>query len=374
MPYKKYKPRSWAEIDLDALSGNLNLCRSFQPANTATMAVVKADAYGHGAAVVARLFIDAGVEYLGVAHCWEARQLAEAGLTCPIYILGPTFRDERREIVENLWTPCISDREGADHFAALASEIGVVNPLRVHLAVDTGMGRGGVLPSEALELAKYVRSLPNLELEGIGSHLPSADEDAAFTKAQMQKFESLISEIQNICGNLRYLHIANSAGLLDYPPSGCNLFRPGLMLYGISPIPLYQKNLTPVMTLKSRISIIRHLPAGHGVSYGRTELLRRDTAVATVGIGYGDGYPRSISGKGGHVFIGGHLCPILGRVTMDQIMIDLTDHPQFDQIHAGDEVELFGKNLLVSDVAEKADTIAWDILTGIMPRVQRLYV
>lgn len=337
------------------------------------MAVVKADAYGHGAVTVSQALVAEGVDYLGVAHCWEARQLSEAGITAPIYILGPTFPAEREEIVRNHWTPCISDEEGMSAFAKLAEQHSPDKPLKVHLAVDTGMGRGGVLPEHAVDLARKIQDLPSLQLEGIGSHLPSADEDRDFTNSQMATFAKLLDDIAHACGHLRYLHISNSAGLLDYTAPGCNLSRPGLMLYGLSPIEKFQQHLTPVMSLRSRISIIRMLPKGHGVSYGRSAVLERDTAVATVGIGYGDGYPRALSGKGAEVFIAGTRCPLLGRVTMDQIMIDVTDHPRLPTLESGTEVELFGKNILVTEIAQKANTIAWDVLTGIMPRVERVY-
>nr|MCU0796231.1 alanine racemase [Akkermansiaceae bacterium] len=205
-------------------------------------------------------------------------------------------------------------------------------------------------------------------LDGIGSHLPSADEDEAFTRGQCQRFGEIVESLGGR-GRFRWIHLSNSAGLLGYPTGPCNLVRPGLMTYGISPLPGHAERLRNVMTLKSRVTLVRRLPAGHGVSYGRTYITTRPTDVATIGIGYGDGFPRSLSGKDADVFIGGQRFPIIGRVTMDQIMVDVTDSP----VRTGDEVELFGPNIRVDEVAAKAGTIAWEILTGITPRVTRIH-
>jgi alanine racemase len=169
----------------------------------------------------------------------------------------------------------------------------------------------------------------------------------------------------------KWRHLLNSAGLLGYGRGACNLARPGLMRYGISPLPEFQDRLATVMTLKSRVTLARMLPAGHGVSYGRQFVTTRPTRVATVGIGYGDGYPRHVSGKGADVWIQGRRCPILGRVTMDQIMVDVTEAAE---VREGDEVEMIGPNIPVTEIAEKAGTIAWEIFTGITPRVLRCYM
>jgi len=230
------------------------------------------------------------------------------------------------------------------------------------------MGRGGFLPSKLNAALSEILKLKNINIEGIGSHLPSADEDREFTLSQFETFTNIV---KNCDYTFKYIHLANSAGILDYSSSICNLCRPGLMLYGVSPIPEYQKKLKPVMSLKSKITIIRELPAGHGVSYGRSVLLDKPTRVATVGAGYGDGYPRSLSLQHASVMIRGVRCPILGRVTMDQIMIDVTAHPE---AAAGDEVELFGQKISVTEVAKNAGTISWEILTRITPRVTRIYL
>jgi len=330
------------------------------------MAVLKAGAYGHGIEQIAHALEQEEIAFFGVASVIEARKVAQSGCSTRLYLLGPTFPEEREEIVVNRWTPCISTLEEAEHFNELNQG---EERLPVHLTVDTGMGRGGFLPEQISTALPQLLSLLHISLEGIGSHLPSADEDREFTLKQFAQFKDIVTACKKH-GEFKFIHLANSAGLLDYTSSQTNLVRPGLMLYGISPIANKQDLLKPVMSLNSRVSLIRTLPKGHGISYGRATILKRDTKVATVGIGYGDGYPRRLSGTGAEVFINGQRCPLLGRVTMDQIMIDVSDLPD---CQPGDLVELYGENILVSELAAKADTIPWAILTGITPRVTRLY-
>ena len=359
-------PRAWAEIDGGALRHNLRVAADVWP-DMAMMAVVKAGAYGHGLEDVARIFADAGVAFLGVANVGEARRIHRAGIRTPIYLLGATWSEEREEIVHHCWTPCISSLQEAADFNRLALQSG--RPLAVHLAVDTGMGRGGFVAEGLAEVMAELQRMNGLRVEGIGSHLPSADEDEPFTRAQFRGFSSIIADLGGP-EVFRWRHLANSAGLLGYDPLVCNLARPGLMLYGVSPLPVFQEKLRTVMSLKSRITLIRLLPAGHGVSYGRAFVTEKPTRVATIGMGYGDGYPRHVSGHGARVFVRGQYFPILGRVTMDQIMIDVTETPD---VAEGDEVELFGAHISVAEVAEKAQTISWHVFTGITPRVVRIY-
>ena len=334
----------------------------------ALMAVVKAGAYGHGLEDVAKALSREDITFFGVANVGEARRIRDAGVETRIYLLGATWSEERPEIVARGWTPCISSLPEAEEFNALAAAAGKV--LAVHLAVDTGMGRGGFVADHLPEVMAALEKLPHLEIEGLGSHLPSADEDEEFTQRQFEKFRSIIAELGGDAA-FRWRHLSNSAGLLGYDGAGCNLARPGLMLYGVSPLPAFQEKLATVMSLKSRVTLVRTLPAGHGVSYGRQFVTTRPTKVATVGIGYGDGYPRHVSGKGADVWIRGRRFPILGRVTMDQTMVDVTDGG--DEIREGDMVEMFGPNLPVQEIAEKAGVIVWEIFTGITPRVKRCY-
>lgn len=359
-------PRTWAEIDLAALRHNLQVARDIS--GQSIMVVLKAGAYGHDIKMIAQALNHSNIAFYGVASVIEARRIQNAECITPIYLLGPTLADERVEIVYHRWTPSISSLEEALHF----NELNAGNPpLAIHITVDTGMGRGGFLPSNLNAALKEIIKLTNIKIEGIGSHLPSADEDREFTLSQFETFARIVKSCDY---SFKYIHLANSAGILDYSSSDtniCNLCRPGLMLYGISPIPEYQQMLKPVMSLKSKITLIRELPAGHGISYGRSVLLDKPTLVATVGAGYGDGYPRSVSPQNATVIIRGVRCPILGRVTMDQIMVDVTHVPS---AIAGDEVELFGKQISVTDIAKIAGTISWEVLTRITPRVTRIYL
>ncbi len=358
-------PRAWAEIDLSAMRRNLAFAR--QAGRAEVMAVVKAGAYGHGLEEIARVLAGDGIAFFGVANVGEARRIRDAGVDTPIYLLGATWSEERAEIVARGWTPCVSSLDEARHFEALAAAAG--RRLKVHLAVDTGMGRGGFVAEHVVEAMREIESLPHLEIEGIGSHLPSADEDEDFTRRQFARFQRIVDSLGG-ASRFRWIHLCNSAGLLGYDRGPCNLSRPGLMLYGVSPISRFQERLATVMTLKSRVTLVRTLPAGHGVSYGGEYVTTRATRVATIGVGYGDGYPRHLSGQGADVWIRDRRFPIIGRVTMDQIMVDVTDDPQVSE---GDEVELFGAHLPVTEIAAKAGTIVWEILTGITPRVRRVH-
>jgi alanine racemase len=359
-------PRAWAEIDLAALKKNLEVARLAGGAEL--MVVVKAGAYGHGLEEMAKALAGQNIAFFGVANVGEARRIRNAGVETPIYLLGPTWAAEREEIVAREWTACLSSLEEARHFNRLAAAAG--KRLKTHLAVDTGMGRGGFPMDQVPGLMGALDSLAHLEIEGIGSHLPSADEDPDFTRTQIAKFHEILESLGG-APRFKWRHLLNSAGLLGYDRGACNLARPGLMLYGISPLPEFQGRLSNVMTLKSRITLLRTLPAGHGVSYGRQFVTTKPTRVATVGIGYGDGYPRHLSGQGADVWIRGRRCPVLGRVTMDQIMVDVSAIPDAAE---GDEVEVMGANIPASEVAQKAGTIAWEIFTGITPRVTRCHL
>ncbi|MEM9081472.1 MAG: alanine racemase [Verrucomicrobiota bacterium] len=361
-------PRAWAEINLTALDHNLAFIEKHtdQP----VMAILKAGAYGHGLVNLARHLDTKNPPYFGVANVLEARRLTQAHIRTPIYLLGATFPDEREEVVLNGWTPCLSSLPEIQAFQKLATRH--QRTLTAHLALDTGMGRGGFLPDQLESALNLLSQSPAIQLTGIGSHLPSADEDPDFTRQQFNQFDSLVeTALQTLSPSGPFhIHLANSAGLLDYQSRTTNLVRPGLMLYGISPIPFWQKHLQPVMTLKSRVALVRTLPAGHGISYGRTSILAKDTPVATIGLGYGDGLPRNLPAGNTHILINGQPAPLLGRVTMDQIMADVSSLP----CQPGDEVEIFGPNLPVSRIAAQSGTIPWEILTRITSRVTRLYL
>lgn len=355
-------PRAWAEIDLSALQHNLRTIQ--RVSQKEVMAIVKAGAYGHGLIKIARELDKFSLPFLGVANAGEARLLHEAGIQTRPYILGATLPQEREEIAARDWTPCLCSLEELKHFDALGQD----SPIQAHLALDTGMGRGGFLPHQFHDILGVLKNSKGIQLTGIGSHLPVADEDQSFTRAQFEIFDSLIESLPTQRADF-HIHLSNSAGLLGYRSRTTNLVRPGLSLYGISPLSEEQHLFRPVMSLKTRVSLIHHLPQGHGVSYGRT-ILQRDTRAAILAIGYGDGYPRSLSDRSTEVIIRDIRCPLLGRITMDQIIVDVTDLPECRE---GDVATLFGPELSVTELSQKAGTIPWEILTQITPRVDRLY-
>ena len=359
-------PRAWVEIHTQNLRHNLEVAREISGCEL--MAVVKAGAYGHGLETISRVLESCDIAFLGVANIGEARRIRNAGVQTPIYLLGATWEQEREEIVARGITPCISTLAEAKSFHDIAKRRGV--RLLVHLAVDTGMGRGGFLPQDLAANLIEIHKLDALEIEGIASHLSSSDEDEAFTLEQIANFNRIVEDLGGP-EKFKWRHLSNSGGILGYTDHCCNLVRPGLMIYGISPIPGFQEKLRTVMSLKSRVTLARTVPAGHSISYGRTFVTTQPTRIATIGIGYGDGYPRHVSGKNAEVWIRGKRHPIIGRVTMDQIIVRLPDD---SDVECGDEVELFGANIPANEVAQLADTIVWELFTGITPRVERLYI
>ncbi len=360
-------PRAWVDVDLEAIAHNLDIARQALP-GTELMPVIKAGAYGHGLEPVARRLDNDGIVFFGVANAGEARRLSLASVRTTPFILGPAFPEEREEIVLNNWCCTISTLEEARHFESLAALYG--KEFTVHLALDTGMGREGFLPSELGGIIEPLKGMKHLVVDGSMSHFPSADEDVPFTQDEIEAFTDCMAQLQGHF-NLRYRHIAASAGELGYEIPVANLARPGLLLYGVAPMAsIYDGVLRPTLRLSSRVSLVRELPAGHGVSYGRTHITQAPTRVATIGIGYADGWNRHLSGRGAQVFINGQLCPMLGRVTMDQIMADVTHVPD---VAPGDEVELIGPHIPVTEVASKANTIVWEIFTGLGPRLPRVY-
>ena len=356
--------RSWAEVDRSSLLHNLGVIERLAGPGRQVMAVVKADAYGHGLRGVVRS-LAGRVPWFGVANVREALCVLEEA-PGDVFILGPVLPAERRFLQSERLSVAVSQLEEARALQDLGW------PIRVHLSIDTGMGRMGCLSEEAAALAGQIRQMSNLRLEGLCTHFPSADEDADFTRLQIGVFRSLLQTQPAFS----WVHLDNSAGILDFLEwqPDANLVRPGLMLYGLCPMGTHQDDLRPVMSLRSRVTLVRQLPSGHSISYGRTYVTSRPTLVATVGIGYGDGYPRQVSNQGAEVLIRGRRCPILGRVTMDQIMVDVS--ALSGSCLPGEVVTLIGRDgsecILASEVATWAGTISWDILTGLTSRVERV--
>jgi alanine racemase len=364
--------RTWAEIDLRALRHNFETARSLLPAGTGLMAVVKANAYGHGA-ILATQALAGEAALLGVANLNEALEIQPHAGRTPIFLLGPALPDERPLIAAHGFIPSLSSLAEARDFSALGEAQG--RPVSAHLIFDTGMGRIGIWEEEAPEVARQIAALPGLRIIGLGSHFPVADEDLEFTRAQLSRFHELAARLRREHFPEALLHIENSAGIIEFPDHPGNLVRPGLMLYGNSPLPEFQARLQPVMTWKTRITLVREVGPGRGVSYGRTYITERPMRLATLAVGYADGLRRHLSNRGADVLIGGRRCVIVGRVTMDQIVVDITGLPEARE---GDEVVLLGRQgeeqILATEVAERAGTIAWDIFTGIGRRVERFAV
>lgn len=358
--------RAWAEVDLRALRHNAALAKSYAGKEGKLMAIVKADAYGHGLSRVVSA-LKSEIDWFGVANAAEGMDVLRVAPDASVFVLGALLPEEREVAVNHGMVVSVSTPAEAQAL----QEIG--RPVRVHLVIDTGMGRLGCLEKDAEALRRMIEGLSHLKLEGAATHLPSADEDEDFTVEQLRRMGSVVRDF----GRLPEIHVSSSAGLLKFGKEQgySTMHRPGLMLYGISPLPEFQDEVRPVMALKSRVTLVRSLPPGRSVSYGRTFVTNRETRVATVGIGYGDGYSRHLSNRGTQVLVAGKRCPLLGRVTMDQIMVDVTDASRV--VNVGDEVVLFGEQegerISASELAEKAGTIPWEILTGITRRVPRFY-
>ena len=362
--------RTWAEIDLGALRHNVAAVRAQVGSGVQVMAVVKANAYGHGIGPVVRA-LAGRVEMFGVANVREAVEVREHVADAPVFILGPALPEERAEIVARRFVPAISSVEEARAYAALVG----VEPLAVHLKIDTGMGRVGIWESEAVTATREILALRGLRITGLASHLPVADEDDAFTRGQLAHFHATVAQLRTLGLADAVVHVENSAGLIGFPAQAGDMVRPGLMLYGSAPCPEFQPRLRPVLTWKTRVTLLRTAPAGHGVSYGRTFKTTQPTRLATLAVGYADGYQRHLSNRGAQVLIRGQRCPVLGRVTMDQIVADVTALPAAE---VGDEAVLIGRQgaeeIPAAELAEKAGTIAWEIFTGLGRRVERIYL
>jgi len=365
--------RAWIEVSLAAIRANLRLL-GHRAGDLPSIAVVKADAYGHGLERVCQaLARDAAM--FGVAAVSEAavvQQTLGKGAP-PILLLGAVLAEDLPTVVRHGWHLSLSTKE---ELALVAAESARQrSQASVHLVVDTGMGRIGALESDFLGLCRAATEQKNIRVCGLASHLPSADEDEAFTQDQLERINALMREALQEFEFNPGIHIQNSAGICRFPSAGAQWVRPGLAMYGCSPDPSFQEGLFPALTLKARVRLVRELPMGHGISYGRTFITKRPTRVATVGIGYGDGYRHSLSGQSAKVLIGGQKCPILGRVTMDQTMVDVTDLPTMTS--AGEEVVLLGRQgeeeIGLWDIARKVGTIPWEILTGFTKRLPRIY-
>ena len=365
---------AWVEIDLDAAKYNVGRVRSIAPPGVGLLFVVKADAYGHGAVRISRLAEECGVDILGVATLDEGRELRKAGIGLPILILSPVLPQEIEGVLENRIAVTASSYEFVEEASVIASRQGTVCTL--HVEVDTGMGRAGIAQASAVETISRMRSLPGIEIEGIFTHFPASDSDADFTKEQIGAFVGIVDRLRESGVAFRYVHSANSAALLNFPASHFNLVRPGLLVYGHAPSIVLKDSIdvVPVMSFKARLVLVRDMPGGSSISYGRTYIAPGPMKMGVVPVGYGHGLSHRLSNKG-QVLFRGKRVNVVGRVTMDMTMLDLSG---FVDAAVGEEVVLFGRQgseeITADDVARWDETLNYEVLCRISKRVARVYI
>lgn len=366
---------TYVVVDLDAIASNAKALQAHIGPDTELFGVVKDDGYGHGAIQIARVALESGATRLAVGRVDEGVQLRRAGLTAPVLIMCYTVPPEADAIVENDLSATVTTLEGAQALSRRAEALG--KTVTVHVKVDTGMGRYGLLPDEVLPFLKQIGRLPGLDLEGIFTHFATADRlDKTHARRQFAIFTDLLTAVEAGGYHFRLRHAANSAATLDMPETHLDAVRPGIALYGLYPSAEVSRDipLKPALSLKSHVARVRTLPPGEGVSYGRAFVTSRPTPIALVPVGYGDGYLRILSGRA-HVLIKGHRSPIVGRICMDQLMIDVSG---IEGVCQDDEVVLIGRqgNEVISaeELARLAETINYEIVTGVSRRIPRIYL
>jgi len=373
------QPLVWAEVDLSAITHNIaELSRVSRPARL--MAVVKANAYGHGAVRIARQSLAAGAQSLGVARIDEAIRLREAGLEAPILIFGYTPPALADILLDQELTTMVASLESAQALSEAAVSRGA--KVRVHLKVDTGMGRLGLVagdarPEDAMAAALEIVRLPGLVPEGIFTHFATADSaDKTYAREQFERFLALLDRLRGEGVEFPVRHAANSAAIIDLPETHLDLVRAGIALYGLAPsaeVDLQRVDLRPALTLKARIVHLKQVPAGFKVSYGTTYTAPQPTVIATVPLGYADGYSRRLSSRGS-MLVGSQRAPIAGRVCMDMTMLDVGG---IRGVAVGDEVVAFGRqgtaSLTADEIAETTGTLNYEVVARLTARVPRRY-
>ncbi len=365
---------TYIEVDLDAIAHNVRTLKEFIGPSVELFAVIKANAYGHGLVPVAQTVLKHGVSRLAVGRLGEGLELRQAGITAPVLALCYLMPDELRVAVECDLVPAVGEMESA----LVVSELGAARrkPVPVHVKIDTGMGRYGVMPDEAVAFFNQIATLPGLVVEGIFTHFASAEaRDKTFTREQFQIFQDVLAELSAAGHPMPLLHAANSAAVLDLPETHLDAVRSGLALYGLYPSDevSHALPLKPALTLKSHVASVRQLPAGASISYGRTFITPRPMPVALVPIGYGDGYHRLLSNRGA-VLINGRRAPIVGRVCMDQVVVDTSG---CGPVALNDEVVLIGEQgnerITVEEIAGWAETISYEVTTSLLARLPRFF-
>lgn len=366
--------RCWAEIDVDAVCHNIRQIHALCGANVEVMAIVKANAYGHGASLVAPAAVEAGTSWLGVATVEEGAELRALLPSIPICHLSPFNARQADEMLANNLTPVLSDRDGARAISEAARRRGI--PANAHIEVDTGMCRSGVPTNSVRELASSLTGDPFLRITGMMMHFPCAESRPDMCHAQRDAFVQACEDARNAGLGPLVRHAACSPAILLYPEARLDLVRPGLLMYGIRPnvSDTLWPDLRPVLTLKATVLLVRNAAEGTAISYDHTFTAKRPSRIATLAIGYGDGYPRDLSNRGS-VIVRGHRAPIVGRVCMDVLLVDVTDVPGAT---AGDEAVLIGSQgqeaIRAEDVAHLVGTTEHDITTRLTARVPRIAI
>ena len=367
-------PLTYIEVDLEAIAHNVRAIRQHVGPRVALMAVVKANAYGHGALEVAQTALHHGASWLAVARADEGIHLRQAGISPPILVMNYTLPDEIEGALAHDLTLTINDLASAETASALARRLG--RTVSVHVKVDTGMGRFGLLPDEVLPFVDRLAALPGMRLEGLCTHFAVADlADKDYTRYQFLVFQAVRAQLEAADHRIPLCHVANSAATLDLPEMHLDAVRTGIAIYGLRPSSEVDPAvpLRPALSLKSRVARARTLPAGSSISYGRTYVTSRAMPVALIPVGYGDGYHRLISNRGA-VLINGQRAPVVGRVCMDQLVVDIS---QVGPVALGSEVVLIGRQgedcITAEEVATWAETINYEATTALLPRVPRLY-
>ncbi len=369
-----YRP-TWAEIDLGAVAHNVGELRKRVGKDVRILGAVKADGYGHGAIPVSQAILRAGADYLGVSGLDEALELRAAGLEAPILIFGSNLPQETEEIVRGNLTATVYTETFASSLARFVRKQG--RKVKVHIKIDTGMGRVGVYFEEAVDFVRKMAGKEGLQIEGIYTHFPSADEaDKTFSLTQIERFRQIIVRLGEEGINIPLKHMANSAAILNFPESYFDLVRPGLILYGLYPSLEMKRelDLRPALSLKTKIVYLKKTSSGRTISYGRTYVTGKETIIATIPVGYGDGYSRFLSNKG-EVLVKGKRAPVRGRICMDQTMVEVGHIPG---VEVGDEVVLIGRqgeeSITVEEIAERIGTVPHEIVSRLGKRVPRVYV
>ena len=369
--------RCWAEVDLNALRGNLAWLRHRVGPGVKILTVVKADAYGHGLKQIAALLMQSGTDIFGVANLAEAHAVRSVGKGWPVLMLGALLPDEIETAVRDGVRPTLSSIEEATNINSAALRLKKL--VAVHLKVDTGMGRLGIGFRGAMKLIHEVQKLPGLSLEGLYTHYASAEDDAAFSQQQATAFHQITQAAAKAGIHIPLIHANNSAALLHQPDTTFSLVRPGLLVYGILPegmradVSALRKFFQPALSWKCRVGFVKEIPKGTSLSYGRTFIAPRKMRVATLTAGYGDGYLRAGSNRA-EVLIQGKRCRVVGRITMDQTLVDVS---KVSAVKPGDESVLIGAQgkdaITATELAGWCGTIPWEVLTAITYRVPRIY-